>query len=512
MMYSVSSNKFKIDTSEPTTSEKLAQIRSGKQLKRAKSGLQKKSVVVHGNDGSKIVKNQTEEKFEESGVTRKKRNYIMYESKLSTEKNTEIKEFKKKKKPVRRPSPRVEEKIVVTKKRKDYLDNYQYHESKVLRDPNPKYQGVVRHQRLGDIVGGFEEKTIKEITRYSTGTYLPKEEPATTYSTKTTIIKTPYKSIQTTYKPLRTPYQPVHTPYKPLRTTNTTTTTTQKRIQTPYVPLHKPYIPPITTPIVTPYVPPVLPSYQTIQTTSSYVSSSKPSYESVVVSPYKPLHKPMRPVKTPYNGLRQHKTEVFRVKTNSRSGAKTPAVKVTPSIGVNRTINNNYDYSSKTFHIKKPNVITRKTDNVLSRIKSNRGKTPQTYSTNKEVRTISSYRTRETPVPQNLYQNNYQTSTNRTTTITKIVSGNVSGFEPKSILDDDYGTKTINAVSRLSKRIEDDFDGDNVGSKYYEKSYNVSGPNSNSQYKIKVERRTEIFDDGSYGKGPSIRNKYKRKK
>ena len=84
MMYSVSTKKVNINAPEPSQREKIAQIRSGKQFKRAKSGLQRRSVVVQGNDGSKIVKNQTEQDFEESGVTKKKRNYIMYESKLST--------------------------------------------------------------------------------------------------------------------------------------------------------------------------------------------------------------------------------------------------------------------------------------------------------------------------------------------------------------------------------------------------------------------------------------------
>ena len=507
MMYSFTSNKVKVNTSEPSKSEKIAQIRSGKQLKRAKSGLQRKSVVMQGNDGSKIIKNQTEEKFEETGVTKKKRNYIMYESKLSTEKNTQITEFKKKKKPVRKPSPRVEEKIIIQKKRKDYLDNYQYHESKVLKDPNPKYQGFVKHERLGDIIGGFDEKTtIQHTTKYSGGTLLPGEEP-TKYSTKTTIIKTSYRPQQTPYKPIGASYQPVQIPYKPIQAT-TTTTTKHKRIQTPYTPLPNSYLP-ITTPTA-PYVPPVLPSYQTIQT--SYVSSSKPSYQSVV-TPYKPN----RPVKTPYHELRQHNTEIFKVNTNSRSGAKTPAVKTEPLIEVNRTINNNNDYSSKTFHIKKPyNVITRRTDNVINKIKSNRGKTPQTYETKKEIQTITNYRTREQPTPQNLYQNNYRTNTNKTTTITKLIStksGNLNDFEPKSRFDNDvYGSNTITAVSRLGRRIEDD-DGNNISRRYIEKSYDIgSNPNTNSKYEIKIERRTEIIDDGSYGKGPSIRNKYKRKK
>ena len=49
---------------------------------------------------------------------RNKRYYVMYESKLTTEKNTQITELKKKKKPVRQPSPRIEEKIIMKKKKK----------------------------------------------------------------------------------------------------------------------------------------------------------------------------------------------------------------------------------------------------------------------------------------------------------------------------------------------------------------------------------------------------------
>ena len=119
-MSSITAKKVMINAPEPDKSkkEKLAQIRSGGKLKRTKSGLQRKSVVMMGKDGSKIIKNQTEEQFEESAVTRKKRNYVMYESKLTTEKNTQITELKKKKKPVRQPSPRIEEKIIMKKKEK----------------------------------------------------------------------------------------------------------------------------------------------------------------------------------------------------------------------------------------------------------------------------------------------------------------------------------------------------------------------------------------------------------
>ena len=176
-----------------STATKLEQIRTGKTIKRTKSGIEKKNIVVTGKDGSKIVKRQTKEKFEESGVTKKKRNYVMYESKLGTEKNTHItkiqQQVKKKPKPVREPSPRVEERIVIKKKRHEYLDNYQYHETKVLRDKNPRKQVLVEHQRLGDIIGGFYEEKTYQSQIFSQGTYRPKAPQKQTYSTHTT--KTP---------------------------------------------------------------------------------------------------------------------------------------------------------------------------------------------------------------------------------------------------------------------------------------------------------------------------------
>ena len=71
----------------------------------------------------------------------------MYESILGTEKNTEIKSVEKPKpKSVpRKPEPRREERIILVKKRKEYLDNYQYHETKVLKKNKPS---VVHHWRL----------------------------------------------------------------------------------------------------------------------------------------------------------------------------------------------------------------------------------------------------------------------------------------------------------------------------------------------------------------------------
>ena len=146
-----------------STNEKLEQIRSGKKLQRRKSGIDVNKIIISGKDGSKITKRETAEKFEETTVKRKKRNYIMYESKLGTEKNTQItrEQMKiKKPRPVRTPAPRVEERIIQTKKKKEYLDNYQYHETKVLKRKNPS---IVEHKRLGDIIGGtYEETTLQK--------------------------------------------------------------------------------------------------------------------------------------------------------------------------------------------------------------------------------------------------------------------------------------------------------------------------------------------------------------
>ena len=102
---------------------------------------------------------EKEKKFEEAGVTRKKRNYLMFESKLGTEKETDMTKIAGAKK-LRAIEPRQEEKIVQTKKKKEYLDNYQYHETKDLK-PDSK-PSIVIHERLGDIVGGSVETSTFE--------------------------------------------------------------------------------------------------------------------------------------------------------------------------------------------------------------------------------------------------------------------------------------------------------------------------------------------------------------
>lgn len=181
----------KVRQGEPelTTSKKLDQIKTGAKIKRQTGGTEKKQTVVAGKDGAKTVVHETEEKFEETAVLRKKRNYVMYESKLGTEKNTEITQIaappKPKPKPAREPEPRVEEKIVITKKRREYLDNYQYHETKNIKSKNPRYQVIVEHKRLGDIIGGTFEETSYQRQIFAQGSSRPQIVEQTTTQTAT---------------------------------------------------------------------------------------------------------------------------------------------------------------------------------------------------------------------------------------------------------------------------------------------------------------------------------------
>ena len=142
------------------SSKKLEQIRLGKGAERQTTSKQSKDIVIE-KGGVKITEKVVQEKFEETGVLRKKRNYVMYESKLGTEKNREILKIEapKQKPKIIKIRPRKEEKIITQKKRKEYLDNYQYLETKMLRKPKKKI--LVEHIRFGDILD----------TTYDTKTY-----------------------------------------------------------------------------------------------------------------------------------------------------------------------------------------------------------------------------------------------------------------------------------------------------------------------------------------------------
>ncbi len=190
---------------------KLEQIRSGT-TKKTDLGVKENKGVIHGKSGKFIVV-EKEKKFEEAGVKRKKRNYVMYESKLGTEKNRDLKKIeepkpapKPKPKPKVEPKPRVEEKIIQKKKRLEYLDNYQYHETKNIKNPDPKRVSIVSHKRLGDIVGGvYEESTYQRQTMTDSGRG-PKL--LSTQTTKTTSRRgpqgQPQKSTQRTISTSRT--------------------------------------------------------------------------------------------------------------------------------------------------------------------------------------------------------------------------------------------------------------------------------------------------------------------
>ena len=146
---------------------KLAAIKEGKKLKSETGATQNKKVTVT-KSGDKIIAVEKEKKFEEAGVTRKKRNYVMYESKLGTEKETDLTQIKAPPKPKKvEPKPRVEEKVIMKKKKIEYLDNYQYKETKEFRKADKG--SIVIHERLGGPVGGtYEETSYQKITT-STG-------------------------------------------------------------------------------------------------------------------------------------------------------------------------------------------------------------------------------------------------------------------------------------------------------------------------------------------------------
>ena len=129
---------------------KLAAIRAGA-IRKTDLGTNVNKGVIQSKGGKYVVV-EKEKKFEEAGVKRKKRNYVLYESKLGTEKEKNLHKIeeapKPKPKPKPAPKPRVEEKIIQKKKR------------------------FVTHQRLGDIVGGvYEEHTYQRMSVNEQGKY-----------------------------------------------------------------------------------------------------------------------------------------------------------------------------------------------------------------------------------------------------------------------------------------------------------------------------------------------------
>ena len=199
---------------EQTHKSKLDQIKTGAKKVRSTGGAEKKAVVTTGKDGSKFLINETEEKFEETAVLRKKKNYVMYEAKLGTEKTQDITKiagpkpvFKPKPKPVREIEPRVEEKIIMKRKKKEYLDNYQYHETKELRNKKP---AVVVHERLSPVIGGSVEEVSYQKTTLRSGSAGKNSRPGggRTTTTTTTTTRTDMKDSKSSANVRTRPTRP----------------------------------------------------------------------------------------------------------------------------------------------------------------------------------------------------------------------------------------------------------------------------------------------------------------
>jgi hypothetical protein len=145
-----------------TPETKLDFIRKGKK-KKTITGFKENKNVTFENKGGKFIVVEKEKKFEESAVTQRKNNFVKFESKLGTEKETDLTKIAGIKK-TREIQPRTEEKIVQKRKKKEYLDNYQYHETVDIKHPKPNRISIVAHKRLGEIIGGTEEITTYERT------------------------------------------------------------------------------------------------------------------------------------------------------------------------------------------------------------------------------------------------------------------------------------------------------------------------------------------------------------
>ena len=162
------------------SSDKLEMIRSGKKRKSITGFKENKNITFSKKDG-KYIAIEKEKKFEEAGVTKKKKNFIMFESKLGTEKERDLHKIEGAKLRAQ-PNDRVQEKIVLQKKRKEYLDNYQYHETKNLKNTKPD---TVIHQRWGDIIGGtFEEVTVTKTQQRGGSASKNKTKTTTTTTTQ----------------------------------------------------------------------------------------------------------------------------------------------------------------------------------------------------------------------------------------------------------------------------------------------------------------------------------------
>ena len=174
---------------------RLDLIRKGQKTKSVTGVNEKKNAIFH-KTGSKYIVTEKEKKVEEAGVTRKKRNYVMFESKIGTEiEKDKMKIANSKPKPEIRP--RVEEKIISQRRHKEYLDNYQYQETKELKYKKP---AVVVHERLSPVIGGSVEEVSYQKTTLRSGSAGKNSRPGggRTTTTTTTTTRTDMKDSKST--------------------------------------------------------------------------------------------------------------------------------------------------------------------------------------------------------------------------------------------------------------------------------------------------------------------------
>ena len=63
------------------------------------------------------------------------------------------------------------------KKKLEYLNNYQYHEIKNIKNPNTKRVSIVNHKRLGDIIGGDNPRQDSRLLSSQTMKIRESEKP-----------------------------------------------------------------------------------------------------------------------------------------------------------------------------------------------------------------------------------------------------------------------------------------------------------------------------------------------
>ena len=311
----------------------------------------------------------------------------MYVSKLETEKKSEISVLKPKSKP--KINPRIEEKIIIKKKRKEYLDNYQYHETRCLKKKNPK-KVIVEHHRLGDIISGeFETITVEKL--FSRETYNPKMPSKTS-----TIVANRTRNPQ-----LRTNRSESKLNKNISKSTEKNTSTIKHERSTKI----------IKNPIT-----------QTI-TTTTIKNTNK-----------------MGPQ------LKSNKSEI-RLNSSKKERAKTPANKIKDSTTIinrrnNQTITNWRPEESKN---KKSETIT---NQIISRRDKNIEKK---YDTKTEIRHSSNSRRDNKPKKEKEEMAKIYTKK----IIEKTGATSIENESKKNKNDIQYGSRTITAISRVRRKIND---------------------------------------------------------